>query len=237
MSIKVSGIEKLGTVHGNFSPNVINFNAGVKTLVDDWAKTYSTLYAHRDGKQSALKLIKITPLVKLKTIAGQSNVQRASIEIAIKHDSLNNFPIAQYRLTKNNQILHVKKIAKHTKRTKKDFIVKSSEQTTYLTITRTKILKASSFSTVVVPKAIKASYLATAKAYNTKGFFYDKKSKVTAKDSTKSGIYIRTGVPYKRYSIAELQNIPIAYMFNSSRTTNTLGLDKRFAELSDYLKK
>lgn len=233
MGIKVSGLDKLGTVHGNFSPNVIEFNKGLHTLVDDWAKTYSSLYAHRDGKQSALKLITITPLVKLKTVKGQSNVQRASIEIRVKPDSLNNFPINQLRITTNYQILSVKKSAKHTTRKLTGQIATNLRT---MTVTKTKILKASSMQTVVVPPKNKATYLRTASNSKTKGFFYDKKSRVNAKTSTKSGVYIRTNIPYKRYPLAELQNIPVAYMFNSTRTINKLNLNKRFAELVGLLK-
>ena len=236
MGIQIKGFEKLGTVHGNFSPNVVNFNAGLTKLVDDWAKTYSTIYANKNGKQSALSLIKVTPLAKLKTVKGQSNVQRARIEITVRPDTLNNYPIEQLRVTTNWNILSVSKKAKHTTRKLTGKTAFTTSDLRVMTVTKVKIRKASSMQVVIVPPKNRSHFLSVAKASKTKGFYYDKKSRVDANPKTKSGVYIRANVPYKRYPLVQLQNIPVAYLFNSSRTTTALKLDSRFAELSRMLK-
>lgn len=250
-TVKITNLGKIGTRFANTSVQVEGFNAGLVKLSNDMAKEYSKIYAHRDSFNGAIKLMKVTPLKKLQSVKGQSNVQRASIEIFIKQDKLSNFPFEMRRITTEHRSYYVKKGSKHKT---KVIIEAATKNTIYMTMVKVK--KNSPMQQVRIPSRMVRSVhsnMQLAIGSGNKGFYYDAKLAVTAKDfkskhitkrmnnskalidkKTPSGMYIRSA--RKRYPLMQLRNVPIAYLLNSKTTLQKVNFNSRISGLITELK-
>jgi hypothetical protein len=247
-TVRVTKLGTIGTVFGNDSVQVTGFNTALNKLADDMTKEYSKIYAHRNSFNGAAKLMRVTPLKKLKTVKGSSNVQRAAIEIFIKQDSLSNFPFEMRRITVARQSYYIKKSAKHRKR---PIIAPITNKTVFMTLVKVK--KSSPMVQVRIPRKMNSSTSPNMqRAINTraKGFYYDKNSMLNPKDLTKisklsnpnmkvdkttpSGMYIRS--TKKRYPLMQLRNLPIAYLLNSKTTLEKVNFTNRINGLIMELK-
>ena len=249
-TVKITNLGKIGTRFANTSVQVESFNAGLVKLSNDMAKEYSKIYAHRDSFNGAIKLMKVTPLKKLQSVKGQSNVQRASIEIFIKQDKLSNFPFEMRRITTNIRSYYVKKGSKH----KNTVIIEAATpHTIYMTMVKVK--KNSPMQQVRIPTRMNRSMytnMQDAIDSGNKGFYYDAKLAVTPKNfkspyikrrqstkalvdkKTPSGMYIRSA--RKRYPLMQLRNVPIAYLLNSKTTLQKVNFNSRISGLITELK-
>jgi len=229
-TVKVTGLDIIGqATAAKYTNRRNNFNNSLNKFVDDWQKEAADTWAHRDGLSGIKKLFVVSPLTRV-----SGNISKASIEIKIKDNDLINFPVEQIRVTIGKQLLEVKVGSKHYRQK----LLKPNDNRPV--VTKVKLLKSGTFNTVVVKGKKLPAILNNARSLGIKGFYYNKKSRVTAKPSTPNGIYARlqseTWLENERLPTYKLFAPPMAYLINSKRVKSKFKWEARIKLLAASLK-
>jgi hypothetical protein len=197
------------------------FNKNLFSLVEDWQKASANTFVNSGGVDGYKAITSVQPLEREK--GGTRGVIKAKITLEVKAISLTDFFVEQQRVT-----LGQATNAASVKRGK----YKEHAATNSSLFTKAKLLKQGGTKLVVVGDNKKRTLK---RAKGLKGFMYSPTNRVTAKDSTPLGVYVRlqkkTWAKGKRLPIYKLYAPPLAIIMLSPRILKRINFDKRIRNL------
>lgn len=219
--VNVKGLDSIAM---NYASRVTELretlNSNLKGLVDDWVKTSANTFAFKGQKAGFEAITHVTPLARLK--GGTRGTQRASITLKLEPTDLTDFVVEQQRISVM-ETYNQASIRRGKYREKS--MGKITMETNFYT--RAKLLKQGATKLVVIKD--KKGTLSSARGL--KGFMYSPTNRVTAKETTPLGVYVRlqaaTWRNGKRLPIYKLNAPPLAIIMLSPRILNRIKFYKR----------
>lgn len=225
MPIIVKGLKNLGTVYESRVKELRDsFNKNLVDLVQEWQKMSANTFVHKDGIQGFKNITQVQKLSRQS--GGTRGTIKGKVILEVQATSLTDFSVEQQRISINNSLNRASiKKGKYSESKIGDFEDYAD------TWTKAKILKQKSLS-LVQPRGKKGLLGA---AEGRKGFMYSPTNRVTAKESTPLGVYIRlqkaTWKGKQRLPIAKIYAPPLAIIMLSPRIMKRLKLEQRLSQL------